>query len=145
MNILNGDLIEAFKNKHFDVIVHGCNCFCTMGGGIARLIRDEFPDAYRADLKTVSGDKSKLGTYTFVDTEYGRIINGYTQFDYGYGEVHCDYDAIRSLFKKINEEYKGKKIGIPKIGCGLAGGSWEVVEKIINEVAVDIDVTAYYL
>jgi O-acetyl-ADP-ribose deacetylase (regulator of RNase III) len=30
-----GDLIELAKQGKFDVIAHGCNCFCTMGAGIA--------------------------------------------------------------------------------------------------------------
>jgi len=29
-------------------------------------------------------------------------------------------------------EYKGMKIGLPLIGAGLAGGDWNVIEKIIE-------------
>ncbi len=35
LNIINGDLIDLAKNGNFDVIIHGCNCFRTMGVGIA--------------------------------------------------------------------------------------------------------------
>ena len=28
--------------------------------------------------------------------------------------------------------FSGRKIGYPKIGAGLAGGDWEVIEKIID-------------
>lgn len=31
LNIISGDLIDLAKNGNFDVIIHGHNCFCTMG------------------------------------------------------------------------------------------------------------------
>ena len=33
----------------------------------------------------------------------------------------------------IKQHYAGQRIGLPKIGAGLAGGDWEVIEKIIEE------------
>ncbi len=33
------------------------------------------------------------------------------------------------------------RIGIPKIGCGLAGGDWKVVEQIIKEHLSEHDLT----
>lgn len=40
MKVLHGDLISLALAGHFEAIVHGCNCFCTMGAGIAKAIRD---------------------------------------------------------------------------------------------------------
>jgi hypothetical protein len=34
---------------------------------------------------------------------------------------------------------------MPRIGCGLAGGDWSTVEKIINDSLPDIDVYVYDL
>jgi len=36
MKIIKGDLIELIKKGYFDVVIHGCNCFCTMGSGFAK-------------------------------------------------------------------------------------------------------------
>lgn len=55
MKILTGDLIALGKGDTFDVIVHGCNCFCVMGAGLAKAIRSEFPEVYRADQGTEAG------------------------------------------------------------------------------------------
>ncbi len=55
MKRLHGDLLEYAKNETFDVIIHGCNCFCTMGAGIAKGIKTQFPEAYRADQRTRKG------------------------------------------------------------------------------------------
>lgn len=145
MNILDGDLIALAKAGRFDVIIHGCNCFCTMGAGIARLIRDEFPHAYQADLKTGMGDKSKLGDYskTEVETPEGRltIINGYTQFDFSGKGVLADYHAIQTLFARLKKNFSGARFGYPKIGAGLAGGDWQIISNIIDQELLGEDHT----
>jgi O-acetyl-ADP-ribose deacetylase (regulator of RNase III) len=46
--------------------------------------------------------------------------------------------------KKFAKE-KGLSIAIPKIGAGLAGGEWSVIEQILVKVFVDYDVTVYYI
>jgi O-acetyl-ADP-ribose deacetylase (regulator of RNase III) len=64
------------------------------------------------------------------------IINAYTQ--YGYwgkeGKINADYEAIKNVFNRIYETYNDKKIGIPMIGAGLAGGDWNKIEKIIDDI-----------
>ena len=105
MKIIKGDLIQLALKGKFDVIIHGCNCFCTMGAGIAKGIKSEFPEAYEADLKTEKGNKDKLGTYSNAITERNGykiiIINAYTQHHYKGRRMKADYEAIRSVFKKI--------------------------------------------
>jgi O-acetyl-ADP-ribose deacetylase (regulator of RNase III) len=43
--------------------------------------------------------------------------------------------------RKINMEFAGKRIGMPKIGAGLAGGNWNRIEHIINTELKDCKVT----
>ncbi len=142
---INGNLISAFKENSLDGLVHGCNCFCIMGAGIARSIRDEFPDAYREDLKTTPGSKDKLGMYSSLNTEFGTIINAYTQYDFGSEKMDCDYSAIKKAFETINVDFASKTLGIPYIGCGLAGGSWEIVSDIIDKATPNVNIIVYYL
>jgi O-acetyl-ADP-ribose deacetylase (regulator of RNase III) len=138
MKVIKGDLIKLAKQHKFDVIVHGCNCFCVMGAGIAKQIKQEFPKAYEVDLKTNKGDKSKLGWYSkaYIKQYNLIIINAYTQ--YGYwgkeGKVNANYEAIKRVFNRIYKVYNDKKIGIPMIGAGLAGGNWKKIGKIINDI-----------
>ncbi len=137
MNVIKGDLIALAQGGHFDIIIHGCNCFCTMGSGIARSIRETFPTAFSADLDTKKGDKKKLGdfsqTIVICNNHPLTIINGYTQFKYHGPLPLVDYDAVRRLFRKLQQTYSGKRFGYPKIGAGLAGGDWSRIKKIINE------------
>ena len=69
------------------------------------------------------------------------VINAYTQHDYKGPGMKADYDAIRSVFKKIKSNFSGKRIGYPKIGAGLAGGDWNQISKFINEKLIDEDHT----
>ena len=136
MKRIKGDLIQLAKAGEFDLIVHGCNCFCTMGAGIALQIQTHFPQALEADLNTVNGDKSKLGDYSHarVKTESGNlvIVNGYTQYHYSGAGVLADYQAIERLFSKIKTDFSGLRMGYPKIGAGLAGGDFNRIEAIID-------------
>lgn len=63
MNEVKGDLIELALQGNFDVITHGCNCFCTMGAGIAVSMKYHFGVAKfpKEDLNH-RGDFDKLGT-----------------------------------------------------------------------------------
>ncbi len=136
MLCIKGDLIALAREGQFDVIVHGCNCFGAMGAGIAKQIRDTFPLAYAADLKTTSGDKSKLGSYSsaLIQSRDHQliVINGYTQYQYEGIGILADYGAIETLFKQIRKNFPNKRIGYPKIGAGLAGGDWEKISQIID-------------
>lgn len=139
------DLLEAFQNSEFDLIVHGCNCFHTMGAGIAGAIAKKFPEAYEIDKKhSEYGNWSKLGSYTTCETVYGKIINGYTQFNPGRCPEHDLLYSIKQLFVKLNNDFPGKTVGIPMIGCGIAGGNWQHVSKLINEFTPDLNIIVYY-
>jgi O-acetyl-ADP-ribose deacetylase (regulator of RNase III) len=136
MKVVHGDLLQLALAGQFDVIVHGCNCQCAMGKGIALSIKNQFPEAYDADLRTPKGDRSKLGTVS--SAEIARpparftVVNAYTQFHYRGNGVLADYEAIRSAFRHIKRAYSGRHIGYPKIGAGLAGGDWPTVAAIID-------------
>ncbi len=134
-----GNLIELAQNGQFDVIVHGCNCWCVMGAGIAKAIRQAFPEAYQADQQTEPGDRNKLGTCTeaVIELDGHRLVavNAYTQFNYKpeEGKVLVDYEAVRSCMRWIRNRHAGRRIGLPKIGAGLAGGDWNRISRIIEE------------
>jgi O-acetyl-ADP-ribose deacetylase (regulator of RNase III) len=108
-----------------------------MGKGIALSIKKEFPVAYHADLETIKGDSTKLGSYSqaqiqFVSHDF-TVINAYTQFNYRGKSVKANYEAIRSVMRNIKREFSGKRIAYPLIGAGLAGGDWNVIKLIIQE------------
>jgi O-acetyl-ADP-ribose deacetylase (regulator of RNase III) len=145
MKTMHGDPIKLAQQGEFDVIAHGCNCQCQMGAGIAKTIKAVFPAAYEADCRTRKGSRDKLGTCSFAECETATgtvvVVNAYTQFHWRGRGVKADYGAIRSCMAWIGENFSGMRIGLPKIGAGLAGGDWGVISRIISEELAGEDVT----
>lgn len=137
MKSVRGDLIGLALEGRFDVIVHGCNCQCAMGAGVAKAIKQAFPEACQADLQTEKGDRSKLGSISSATVQRGghriTIVNGYTQFHWRGRGVLADYDAIRSVFEAVKARHFGQRIGYPKIGAGSAKGDWQTIAAIIDK------------
>jgi len=148
MRTIEGNIINYALDGRCDVLIHGCNCLCVMGSGLAKSIKSIFPSAYQADQRSdynkVKGEyyqrnpRKKLGSYTSskeTNVLGGNftIVNAYTQYGFGRNKVHADYDAIRKVFRKIKKDFAGKRIAYPKIGAGLAGGDWKIISKIIDE------------
>lgn len=136
IEIINNDI---FKQKDIEVIIHQANCFCTMKSGIAKTISEVYPEAVEEDLKTIRGDKSKLGTYTHVVCYDGFkntiIVNMYSQYDYGYDKkIYTDIYHMKCALIHIFYRFRNYTIGIPYgIGCGLGGESWDNVYKVIED------------
>ena len=134
-----GNLIDLAEADQFDVIVHGCNCFHAMGSGIAREIAKRYPNASFADQKTIYGDYDKLGNYTWSSSKNKnqfQIINAYTQyFTSKNGEDVFEYEAFGLVLKKIHHQYGHKRIGLPYIGMGLAGGDKDIILPMIRHFA----------
>jgi O-acetyl-ADP-ribose deacetylase (regulator of RNase III) len=125
-----GNLLDLAEAGEFDIVVQGCNCFNTMGGGIAREIRERYPVVASVDMETVKGDYNKLGTWTECDAgEKNRftVINAYTQYNMSQGTDVFEYTAFELILQKLCHAYGDKRIGLPYIGMGLAGGDKEVI------------------
>jgi O-acetyl-ADP-ribose deacetylase (regulator of RNase III) len=137
---------DLFLQQDVGAIAHCANLYHIMGAGVARIIKEKFPAAYKADFETPKGE-GKLGSYS-VGFNDGYIVgNLYGQKGVGGdGTVlgrNVDYNALyNSLYKfALHLTTHGKdigftgKLGIPYgMGCGLAGGDWDVVAAIIKSV-----------
>lgn len=142
INTLHGNVLDTGNS----VIVHCVNCQGVMGSGIAREIRERFPDVYETYLETYKNGVLHLGSvsYVYLPLEDKIIANAAGQDWYGTTKVHLDYDATRTCFMNINEdmkffesEYGIITINFPLFGCGLAGGDWNKVSQIIEEEVSD--------
>lgn len=132
-----GDLILQAKNGEFDVILHGCNCHHSMNSGIAKQIKFEIPEAYAVDVDTPYGDINKLGTISYTKSHPFTVVNCYTQYHSGANGVYADYNAIKASLEVVKSTFPGKRIGLPRIGAGLAKGDWNLIKGIIQSVFND--------
>lgn len=142
---IEGDLFET----DCDLIAHGCNCRGGFGSGVAYTMAQTYPKARDYYLDKYEEDGWKLGDVQMVLQRDGKYIaNCATQDAYlPRGVQHASYDAILECMQKVKRfaQLKGLSIAMPKIGAGLAGGDWNIIETILETVFVDYDVTVYYL
>lgn len=158
MKTVKGDLIKLAEDGHFDFIVHGCNCFCAMGAGIAGYLSVKYPQVLEADRCTKAGDMVKLGNYTSAkilteDNIVFYVINAYTQYKPSYNQDVFEYEEFENFLTKFaahicyhtSDHIRKCSIGFPMIGAGLAGGNWTricpMIEDFANQVEEFADVT----
>lgn len=146
---MKGNLIDLAEQGHFDWIVHGCNCQNTMGSGIAKEIKDRYPEAYGADTAYSKGKNpvSLLGNYSkqfFFPTNKSNfgIINAYTQLNFQpRGIDHFEYESFYLILRKLSAIYPDKSFGFPYIGMGLAGGDKPRIIPMLERFAEQITLT----
>jgi O-acetyl-ADP-ribose deacetylase (regulator of RNase III) len=125
---VKGDLLQT----ELDYIVHGCNAQGVMVSGVAKLIREKHPAAYREYRRVYETEGGLvLGEVIWAESNGKWIGNAITQEFYGTDRRHADYDAITRAMWEINKFCPGP-VAMPKIGAGLAGGDWNVIEAIIE-------------
>ena len=122
------------------IICQQVNCQNVMGAGLAKAIYEQFPivkQDYHKAFKFFSKNEI-FGKYHLVKISSGLYVaNIYTQFKYGNsnktGIVYTDDKKLIRAIKNISEKYAQYNIYIPeKIGCGLAGGNWELIKNQIK-------------
>lgn len=122
MNILN------IKNG---IIVQQVNCRGVMGGGLALQIRNKWPVVYK---EYRNKRKWELGDFQIIGVEPNIwVANVAGQFDFGHNKCHTDYEAWKRVLPKLAK--LPRQLYFPyKIGCGLAGGDWDVMLPLIREL-----------
>jgi O-acetyl-ADP-ribose deacetylase (regulator of RNase III) len=139
-----GNLLNLAEAGEFDIVVQGCNCFNTMGGGIAREVRERYPEVALVDAVTKCGDYTKLGTWTseVVIRKNGTVeftvINAYTQYNMSRGTDVFEYTAFQLILEKLLFAFGNLRIGLPYIGMGLAGGDKFMIMTMINAFAEQV-------
>jgi O-acetyl-ADP-ribose deacetylase (regulator of RNase III) len=151
--------IKYVEGNLFDTkiktIVHGCNAQGAYGAGVAAIIRRDFPQAYHAYKdKYEKNGKLELGSIIIAPCGDGNadnfkvIINAITQEYYGRDHKrYVSYNAIADAMSRINLIAKLglKEVAMPKIGAGLAGGNWNIIEAIVESELKDVQPHVYVL
>ena len=62
------------------------------------------------------------------------------------GDIPLRYTSLVDCLRKLNDitKHLNASVHMPKIGSGLSGGNWEVIEQIIRET-LTCEVNIYYL
>ena len=154
---IEGDLFEFVKlptNKH-NIICHVVNCQGKMGTGFASQLKMEYRecfDGYENHCK-VADKKDLMGTNFIIPPLEGgmTICNMFAQERYGHEKRHLDYEAFFKCLEDLSKCHfseigNGANLIFPKyVGCGNAGGNWEIVYTMIKEVFKDSDLNIYFI
>ena len=134
-----------------DYICHQVNCQGKMNSGIAKSIREKWPEVYSEYLIwRDDNDLDILGQIDIVHTkDQKHIINMGGQEFYGYdNRRYTSYDAFWNCLEEIrNSVVKGSKLGFPDhIGSCRGGANWEVIRTMIEQaLGQDYEVYIYKL
>ena len=151
---INKDILTVEKG----VIVHSVNCLGA-AGGLAGAIARKWPknvEEYRNHVDAHKHSVTLLGSVLEVNVAPNLIIaNLFGQYDIGTSKQQTEYAALISGFKRIadtvfyGDAYYDFNEKIPpqikrdvlrdfyipyKIGCGLGGADWNLVEEILHKV-----------
>jgi O-acetyl-ADP-ribose deacetylase (regulator of RNase III) len=133
MNCVKGDATLPIEGGN-RIIIHICNDVGKWGKGFVMALSKRWPelrDAYLRDPKT-------LGSFHIYKLEENIFVaNLIAQHDIytKNGLPPIRYDALQKCLTDLNEfvihNIPSPSIHAPRLGCGLAGGQWSLIEPIL--------------
>lgn len=127
------------------IIIHSCNNQRAWGAGFVLALRrrwDEPEIRYR-----------EMGTYPLGAAEIFQVESDIWVANMicqdGFGRGSFKYNHFRRAIRRVRPFARSlnASIHMPRVGCGLGGGTWGMVEPIVKKVFVDggFDVNVYDL
>ncbi len=146
---LKGDATDP-SAKGAKIIAHVCNDQGGWGRGFVLAISKRWkkPEtAYREWFNSGSRDDFNLGNVDFVQVKNDILVaNMIAQQGYKTSNsIPIRYEALRKCLEEVCEvaKYNSASVHMPRIGCGLSGGSWDIVGPMIEEIFKDVKVFVY--
>lgn len=140
------------------IIAHVCNDAGGWGRGFVKALSARWAQpekAYRDWWKNrhPKGERLPLGAVQMVMVDPIQpmwVANMIGQHGWSFdpdGNPPIRYAAIGVALRAVAQEaaVKGATIHMPRIGCGLAGGTWDRIEPIIEQMVDNVDVFVYDL
>jgi len=146
---LNGDATTPIGDGT-KLLVHICNDVGKWGKGFVLAVSHRWPapeKEYRAAF--TRSPQPVLGDVQFIDVGSGvyvaNLIGQHGLTKGINGEPPIRYEAVRQGLEKVAlfAKQHAATVHMPRIGCGLAGGSWFKIEPIIIQTLNGFSVTVY--
>lgn len=119
------------------------------GRGFATALLRKYPEAQASFLEWVDGGRLRLGMTHFCVIGDSLVIASIVAQS-GFGpsiRPRIRYAALKEGLTAVAEfsATTGATIHMPRIGCGQAGGKWEIVETLLSEVfsSQGVQITVY--
>jgi hypothetical protein len=151
--------IKSEQNGATVIVPHVCNNINAFGAGFAGQVAEFYPEV-KANFHML-GQKAKLGHTQFItvrsDKKYGhsiifanmiaqnRLLNSKNKRPLNYAALVYCMNQVRTFSKELQNQHDAKiEIHSPKFGSGLAGGNWNFISELINDVWYDSHVFVYF-
>jgi len=153
IQFLKGDATAPVANEN-SIIVHICNDLGKWGKGFVlaiskrwKLPEQTYKESFKGNIIPVLGDVQFVSVSDSITVANIIGQHGVRSPRNKTAPAPIRYDAV---FDGLNQvmEYATKhnaSVHMPRIGCGLAGGTWEKIEPIINDTLISkgIEVRVY--
>lgn len=126
-----GDLLDL----GLPAIGHGCNTAGSMGGGIARQVRNRWRRVHADYVAACQAGTFRLGTFQVVEVGGILVYNLATQARPG---SDARLDAIESAVDAALQDLAGRGVtqfGVPRLGAGIGGLAWAEIRRILQDLA----------
>jgi O-acetyl-ADP-ribose deacetylase (regulator of RNase III) len=130
---IQGNILEVESG----IICHQVNSRGVAGAGLALQIRNKWPDWYSQYQRNTI---PRLGVVHWYEVKslHNRavlsIASLYAQENYGTKIRQTNYAYLAKCLLAVEAQSCGEQIYIPHgIGCGLGGGDWQIVYRIIED------------
>jgi len=142
MQVKQGCVVENVK-KGF--ILQQVNCKGVMNSGVAKVIREAYPEVYTVYKNRFGFRSIPLGEFQVIAVNGPGlcVVNLFGQYSYGKSGQHTDYNALERSLQGFSDwladphiqEHTGlnPEIHHPKIGAGLGGGDWDKIKAMIEK------------
>lgn len=129
--VYNSNLLDVKSG----ILCHQVNCVGVMGAGIALQIKGKWPEVfkqYKSKCDLCSEEPRKLlgGVQDILVSRDLVVANCFGQVYPGRTGVMTDYNAWNQILDSLNDlsNFFSLELHFPyMIGCGLAGGDWNVI------------------
>lgn len=160
IHYVEGDLFAGIQPAEETIyLAHVCNCEGAWGAGFVVPLGRRFPaarDAYKQCAGPGYIGSLKLGKTQFVDVQdeqpkvvvanmVAQVLGGQRPLYYNYLAICMEQVAAQAV--PLMEKGVAVRIICPMFGAGLAGGDWNIIEKLIWDTWIrpGLSVTVYYL
>lgn len=146
---LKGDATQPLLEGN-KIIVHICNDIGGWGKGFVMAVskRWKAPELqYREWYK--SQERFALGEVQFVQVEndlwVANLIGQRKIYKDEKGKAPIRYEAVLAGLKKVTDfaVEQQASVHMPRIGCGLAGGTWDEIEPLVFQSLINQGIAVY--
>lgn len=140
-----GDATRPIASPGPRVICHVCNDVGGWGAGFVLAVSRRWaaPEAvYRAE------ERRTLGSVQLVQVEddlYVANLIAQNGFPSARNQCALDYAALGRCLRTLGEIMPDASFHMPRIGCGIAGGTWPEVEAVLRAELGERRITVYDL